>query len=244
MTPEHALETPMSEPGRLTGVYFEPGKAFADIAARPRWWPPIVLLILASLVMMYCYSHRVGWESVVRQQVESSERTATLPADQREQAIARGAQFAGMIGYVGAVVGTPIVALVIAGALLFVFNTVFAASVKFQQALAISTYSMLPGLIAIGLAILVMYLKSPEDFDINNPLAFNLGALLSAESAKWMKALLSSFDLFTFWTMALLATGFVAAAKKRLAWSKAFTGVIVCWAVWVIVKTSGTALFS
>jgi len=37
MNPEPPAEPPLSEAGRITGVFFEPKKAFADIGARPRW---------------------------------------------------------------------------------------------------------------------------------------------------------------------------------------------------------------
>jgi hypothetical protein len=234
----------MSEPARLAGVYFDPGRTFTDIAARPRWWPPIVLMIIAGVAMMYSYSQHVGWERMARQQIESNSRTANLPVEQREQAIARSAQFTPYFVYGAAVLGSPVSILITAVILMAAMNTLFGAGVVFRKAFAVTAYAMLPGLLMAILAIVVMFLKSPEDFDLQNPLAFNLGAFVSAESAKWLKSLLSSFDLFTFWNMALLATGFAAAATKRLTWSKALTGVVACWVIWVLLKVGSTAIFS
>jgi hypothetical protein len=243
MNPQAASVAPMSEPARLAGVYFEPGAAFADIAARPRWWIPMVLIALAGLVMMSIFSQRVGWDHTVRRQIEANERMQNLPPEQREQAIERGVKIAPVFGYLGALVFAPVGMLVIALALMLVFNSVYAAEIPFKRALAITTYASLPGLIYIALAILVMFIKSPEDYDIQNPLAFNVGAFLSSESPRWLKALCSSFDLFTLWSIALLATGFSAAAARKIKWSKALIGVIVPWLVWVGVKTGSAALF-
>ena len=43
----------MSEFSRLTGVFFEPGKTFADIAERPRWLVPLLLVIVAGVAFYF-----------------------------------------------------------------------------------------------------------------------------------------------------------------------------------------------
>lgn len=43
--------------------------------------------------------------------------------------------------------------------------------------------------------------------DLDNPLAANVGAILPDDSAKWLMALGKSIDLFSFWTLILLAIG-------------------------------------
>lgn len=244
MTPQTPAVEPMSEPARIGGVFFEPGKAFADIVARPRnWWVPIVLVVIAACIFMFLFSQRVGWEHVVRQSVESNSQAQNLPPAQREQQIAMGTKVAGIIGYVGAAVGTPVVALIIAGILMFGLNAMAGAQATFKQSLAIVSYSFLTGLVSMALSIVVLYLKNPEDFDIQNPLAFNLGAFLGADTAKWLKALAQSIDLFTFWTIALMAIGYAATAKK-LKFGKAFTSILVLWGVWVVLKVGWAAAFS
>ena len=231
----------MSEPARILGVYIEPAKAFADIVARPqRWFVPMILVILSAMVLIYCFSQRVGWEQMMKKQFETNTQLQNLPADQREQAMERGTKFAGVISYVGAAVGIPVVTLIVAGVMLLVMNSMMGAQVNFVQSLAIVAYSYLTGLVTSALAIVVMYIKNPEDFDLQNPLAFNGGAFLASDAPKWLTALAGSFDLFTFWTMALMATGY-AATTRKLKWSKAFTGVAMMWVVWVVVKTGWAA---
>src|SRR5438876_11972575 len=97
MTPEPApapppLETQppeprMSEGARLAGVFFSPGKAFADIALRPRWWIPVILSAILSTVFLNAFSRRVGWEQVIRQAMEQSPQVQSMPVQQREQII-------------------------------------------------------------------------------------------------------------------------------------------------------------
>jgi hypothetical protein len=242
MTPQVTSETPLSEPARIAGVYFEPQKAFADIAARPvRWWVPMLLVILAALAFTYCYGQRIGWERMMRHDLESNTQFQSLPADQREQRIQTSLKLAPIIGYVAPAVGTPIYLLIVAGVMMLVMSSLMGAQLSFKQSLAIVAYSSLTGLVSMILGIVVMYIKSPEDFDIRNPLAFNGGAFISSEAPKWVTALASSFDVFSFWTMALMATGY-AATTRKMKWSKAFTGVVMMWLVWVVIKIGWAAL--
>src|SRR6476469_6568594 len=112
---------PMAEPARLAGVFVEPEKSFTDIAARPnRWWIPMILVAITSLAFTYCFSQRVGWERMIRQTMESNSRVQSLPADQKELAISRGTKVASVMGYVGPVLGAPIMMLVVAGAMMMV----------------------------------------------------------------------------------------------------------------------------
>jgi hypothetical protein len=109
---------------------------------------------------------------------------------------------------------------------------------------AISAYAMLPGFISSILAIVVMFIKNPDEFNLQNPLAFNLGAFMEPppNSGKFIYSLASSFDLFSFWTILLLAVGISVAARK-FAFSKALVAVVLPWGVLVVVKAAWTNLF-
>jgi hypothetical protein len=247
MTPQPIAENAgprMSEVSRITGVYFDPKKTFADIAARPNhWYVPLVLLIIAAIAFIYAYSSRVGWERYIRQTIETSSRAQSLTAEQREQQIQTGAKIAPVFGYAGSAIGIPVAALVIAGALLLMCK-MMGASLNYKQLLAISSYGMLPGLISSILAIVVVFLKNPEDFNLQNPLAFNLGAFLAPppNTGKALYGLATSLDLFSFWTILLMATGISVAARK-FSFSKALTAVIVPWVIYLLVKAGWAAFF-
>lgn len=241
MTPEPTAEARMSELGRLSGVIVDPKKAFADIAERPRWWPPLVLLVLMGLAMMYTFSQRVGWDRAIRTAFENNTRVQSLTPEQREQAMSRALGFASISAYGGAILGPPIVSLALAGVLLLVFK-MMGAQFSFKQSFAVYCYASLTGLVYSALAILVMFLKNPDDFDIQHPLIFNLGAFLPDGTAKWLKAFGYSIDLFSIWLVLLLAVG-LAAADRRLGFSKALTGVVGCWVVLVVLKVGWAAMF-
>ena len=74
----------MTEPARLFGVFYEPGKVFADLAEKPRWLVAIIVSILFALSFSYAISSHVGWDMTIRQTLANNPRVAELPADQRK----------------------------------------------------------------------------------------------------------------------------------------------------------------
>ena len=242
MTPQPEPESRMSELGRLTNIFFEPKRAFEDIAQRPRPWAPLALSVLMALVFMITFSQRVGWERFARQTMESTPQVQNMPPEQRERAVAMQLKIMPVMGYVGAVLGSPVTALVVAGVLLLMFKVFMGAGITFKQMFGITAYSFLPGVVGGIAALVVMFLKNPDEFNLQNPTAFNLGAFFDPEStAKWKIALGTSIDLFTIWIILLLAMG-VATAARRMSFGKALAGVLTPWVIWVVLKTGFTAL--
>jgi len=136
--------------------------------------------------------------------------------------------------------------LVIGGVLLFVFNNLMGGSLKFKEALNITTYASLPpSIVSMALSVLVLYLKPVEDYDIQAPLASNLGAFLSVESVgKFVHSLAASIDAFTIWSIVLLGIGFsTAIGVKKLPTGKAITTIGGLWLVWVLGKAMLATIF-
>jgi hypothetical protein len=250
MTPENvsvAQPQPegMGEFSRLTGVFFEPKKTFEDIARRPRWIVPMVVVMLAALASTFIFSQRIGWDRFMRQQIESSSRTAQMTAEQREQAVAMQTRFAPIGAVVFIVIGLPLVVLLEAAILLGIVAGIMSAPVKLKQVYAVLWYSSLTTVISAILSIVLMYIKNPDDYNLQNPLAFNPAAFMDPlTTSKFVYSLSSSLDLFSFWTIFLVATGLQAAAGKKLSFGGALTAVILPWAVYVLVKSALAGAFS
>ncbi len=62
-------------------------------------------------------------------------------------------------------------------------------------------------------------------------MATNAGAFLSDDAPKWQEALLSSFDLFTIWSMILMAIGYSAINPKKISYGKALGTIVLVWAI-------------
>ena len=236
---------PMGHLDRLIGTLFDHKPAFADLAARPTgWWLPLLLLMVVTVGYIFAFTQRVGWERFMRQQMEQSPRVQQLSVEQREQALQRQLGFVPIVAPIQGAVAWPLITLVTGGAFLFIFNILLGAQLTFRLVYAVVCYGNLPNALGGLLAVVVMFIKDPADFDLQNPVASNLGAFLDPNTTpKWLVGAGSSVDLFSAWVVLLLATGFTAAARK-ISWSKSFTWVVVAWALWVVVKSGVTWIFS
>jgi hypothetical protein len=224
----------MNEPARLAGVFYEPGKVFADVAEKPRWGiAPMLVSMLVALALVYSISSHIGWETTIRQTLANNPRMAELPADQREKAIATGTKIASIGGWIGAILGAPFSVLIIAGVLTGLFNGLLGTELKFAQTFAITAYALVVRALLAGLMILLIYLKPPEEFNMQvSP--FSPAAYMNRlEYPKWLMSLCGSLDLFTLWSIVLLAIGFSVAARK-LSFTKALTTIAIPWLLFVI----------
>jgi hypothetical protein len=231
--------------GRIFGVIFSPKETFESIARRPSWLVPILLLCLVSLGAVAAFSHRGGWPSYFRKQVESSSRYQQMPRDQQESVLAAQIKYGPRVAYVQVFVVPFLLAVVLASIFLGTFNLLGGTQLSFKASLAVVAYSYLTSVISGLLAILVILLKDPATVDIQNVVASNIGAYLPSEAPKWQIALFGSLDLFSIWTMILLVTGYrAAAAPKKLSFATAFIFVFGWWLVYVVLKTGATAAFT
>ena len=233
----------MGEFSRITGVFFDPKKTFEDIAKRPTWIVPVVLIMIFALAVSMTMGQRIGWERIVRHGMEASSRAQQMTPEQREQGVAMGVKIASIMGYVG-IIFVPVIYVIMAGVLLGVASGIFSAGVRFKQVFAVVCYASLTGVIQSILTIVVICLKNPDEFNSQNPLAFNPAAFMDPDKNKFLYSLATSLDLFSFWTILLMAVGLKAAAGKKLSFGGALFAVVLPWAVYVLGKSALAGLFS
>jgi hypothetical protein len=248
MTPELLPESEpqpqgMGEGSRLAGVFFEPAKTFADVAARPGFWVPLILVIAVSLGYMVLFGQHVGWERMMRHQLETSSRAAQMTPEQRETQIQMGAKFGPIAAYGGILLGVPLIWLIWAAILLGIVKGMMSVPLRLKQVFAIIAYSALPGVIMALLSVAVMFMKPAEDFNLQNPLVFNPGAFMDpTTSSKFLYSLASALDLFRLWTLVLIAIGLKAAGGKLVSMGGAVTAVFLPWLIWTLAAASLSGL--
>ena len=231
----------MSEGSRLLGVFFEPGKTFADIAERPRWLVPLLIGILSAVLLIYLFNRHVGWESSLERAMDNNRFVQQLPPEQRQIAFDRQLRLMPVFSYLGAILGFPITLLLAAGLATGIIRGLLGTPIRFVQAFAAMAYAFLPRVIYAGLSISVMFLKSPDEFDLQNAFASNPGAFMDPQkSSRFLYTLASQLDVFSIWVMLLMAVGLKAAGGKRLSFGGALFAVVLPWSVYVLFR-SGVA---
>jgi len=226
------------------GVFFSPKATFEDIVRKPSWLLPVALTTILSVAVSFAINQRINWREFMSQQIEKSPRAAQMSAEQKQQQIEGGAKFTPPFTYAIGLCG-PILAVLIIGLVMWgAYSLLGGISTNFSTAFSITSHAFLTGLVSSPLIILTLYLKPFGTADLENPVAANLAALLSEDAAKWLVALLKSFDLFTFWTLILLAVGFAAVNPKKLKGAKSFTIAFSVWAVFVLCRVGWAFIFS
>jgi len=230
--------------GRVIGAIINPRPTFEDIARKPSWLVPLLLMIILGLATTAIFSQRVGWRAFMEKQLAQNSRVQQMTPDQRENLINQQVKFAPIFGYVGVAIGTPIALLVVAAIFMGIFNAASSAALDFKTSFGVAAHSWMPFVVAALLGIVILCLKPPDQIDLQNLVASNAGTFLSSDAPKWLLALCTSLDVFTFWVLGLMAFAYSAVRPKKIKFGSALTWIVGIWVVFVLVKVGFAAMFS
>jgi hypothetical protein len=238
--------SPLSEGRRLLNTFFAPSKTFTDLRRNANWWAPFLIIAIVSTLFCYVVDQKVGFrkvsENLIQLQPKQADRIDRLPADQREQVMRKQAVGTEILSY-----GIPVIALILyaimTGVLFASIKFAANAELKFKTIFALVVYSRLPELIMSLLAMLSLLAGVSSDaFNIQNPAATNPGYFLDPSASPMLRTLLSSLDVFSIWTMILLAIGITCISKVKR--GTAFAIVFGWWFLLLIVRIALAAATS
>jgi len=229
---------PLSEGQRLINVFFAPSKTFTDLRRNANWWAPFLIMAIVSMMFVYVVDQKVGFRKVVENQIrlqpKQADRLERLPADQRETAMRQQTGFWRAFSYASPLVGLIFYAI-IAAVLFATFKFAVSADIRFKTMFALVIYAWLPAVFVSLLAIISLLAGvSSDGFMIQNPAATNLGAFLDPTASPVLYALLSSVDVFTIWSLILMAIGVTCISKVKR--GTAFAVVLGWYGLWVLIK--------
>ena len=226
---------------RLVGLYTSPAETFRSIVARPTALVPLLILIVLMAGFFGLWVSKADPVTFYRDQMEQSSWAQRMTPEQKEAQIQQQARFFPLTP-VFVVVGGGVFYVLTALVYLGIFRFLYGADLRFKQSLAITLWTFLAvSLISMPLMVLVLYLKGDWNLDPNQVLQANLGIFLPATAPKWLTALASSIDLFSIWTLILLAIGYGVASRRTL--GGALPGVMIPWVIYVVGKVALAALF-
>jgi hypothetical protein len=215
---------PQSFFNRLIGVYFSPGETFQEIGRAPRVLVPIIVMMVVGAVVGYLMIDRIGVRNFFGQQFNQAVASGQMTQEQANQQLE--VMSSGTVGtitkasfpLVGAVQGL-IFALIVAGVFKLI-SMVMGFENDFKPLLAVTLYTLVAiSLISSLLMVILLYLKSPEEIDVQNLVGSNLNALLvTAVGKDGLPAFIMAFarwiDLFAIWILILLSIGYAAVSRR------------------------------
>ena len=233
-----AQAAPLSEPARLINTFVAPSKIFTDLRRSASWWLPFLISAIVSVMFVYVVDQKVGFrkamENQIRIQPKQAERLERMPADQRETAMRQQTGFWRVFSYASPLVGL-LFYLIIAAVLFATFKFAASADIGFKTMYALVVFAWLPAIFVSLLAVVSLLAGASSDgFLIQNPAATNLGIVVDPTSSPVLYALLSSVDIFTIWSLILMAIGVTCISKVKR--GAAFAVVFGWFGFWVLIK--------
>jgi len=231
-------DTPaQSFPERLMGIFISPGETLADVARKPDFLAPLILLVLGAIAVTETMLWKIGMERIVRMSIEQSSRASSMSPEQMDQAVHQGARIGGILAHVGGVVGPPIGLLIIAGLGLLIVNLILGAQAKFKTVFSLICYADLVTLLGALMAVAVILFGDPDHFNAQNPVPANVGFFLNPrEVSKPLYSLASSADIFTIWFLILIGIGLSEGTGRKVKPLSVFLVFAGFWVVWILVK--------
>jgi hypothetical protein len=229
---------PLSQGQRVVNTFFAPSKTFADLRRSASWWLPFLISAIVSMMFVYAVDQKVGFrkamENQIRVQPKQAARMDRLPADQREKVMQQQTAFWRVFSFASPLIGL-LFYLIIAAVLFATFKFAASADLRFKTMYALVVFAWLPAIFVSVLAIVSLLAGvSSDGFLMQNPAATNLGIIVDPPSSPVLYSLLSSVDVFTIWSLILMAIGVTCISKVKR--GTAFVVVLGWYGLWVLIK--------
>lgn len=228
-------EKPSNPFSRMVGVLFSPGSTFAEIARKPDWVVPALVIIAVFLVAAIVTIPRLDFETMSRQAMEAKH----ISGAQMEQglrigiAIAKGIQYSIPILLIGI--------LAVAALLYWLGVRLLGGEATYQQVFSVVLYGFMPVVVRQLVKIPIVLTKHDLDPRAAETVVRSSPAfLVSFKSDPILFTLLSRLDLFAIWSLILIVIGLAAAS--RLSKAKTAGVVIVLWIVGTLVAVGFAAM--
>lgn len=225
-----------------SALVFEPRKAFAEIDARPRFWFPLLVLVVTTVVIAVWYRSVVDLEWVTDRAIRSSNLAKNLTEAQIEAAVKRSADNR-TLGTVATVLGTPI-AIVFIGLLsalyMLLAGKITAVKRGFRHWFAFTWWTGLPGAVLTLLgAAFVLLTATTAQLDQTELKPLSINALFVQKTFDQPGyTLFSSIDLIQLFSLYLAVAGVRAWSGRSWLFSSIFALLpyLLIYGIWAFIS--------
>jgi hypothetical protein len=226
---------PMSTPGRIAGIFFEPTGVFRSLRAHPEWLMALLIVGIINAAYVTAFTRRVTPDRIANFTADKMSEVSWIPPEAVEKARTEGLEQARAKTFqagtfVRRIVGAFFVGAALAG-LYLIGVLAFGGRMHYWQSLSVAAYAALPVTIISKLvSFIVLFVKPPEDI---HPLIGqeglvydNLGLLVAAKDHPILWVVATSIGVLSFYRLWLTATGLREAGykvSKSAGWGVAIT---------------------
>lgn len=244
-TPTEFAEPPKSFFERFIGVFISPGETFADIARKPDFIAPLVLVVLSAVAVNETMLMKIGAARITRAALEQSSLTSRMTQEQKDQAVEASTQgWHVYSSHISPVILLPVILLIFTAIGLGIANAVFGAQINFKTALAVTSYAHVVGIVGALMAIPLMLYGDPENFRLATPVPSSVGFFMNPqETSKVLYAFATRIDIILLWTYALLGIGFTAVCGPKAKVMPVLMSFMGVWLVFTLIGVAFAAAF-
>lgn len=230
----------MSNWAILQALVFEPRKAFAELAERPRFWFPLLLLVICTAGLSLWYTSVVDMEWLVDRQLRASPFGRQLTDVQIAQQAAAASGRRGLQATVGTIgTGVVLVAIMLLGALYYVLaGKVTNVERSFRHWLSLNAWSGLPTVLAVIPAAFVLLSAGSAQIPQEDlqPLSFN-ALLFHRAPGEPGYTLFNSLNLLQLASLYLAVVGVKAWSGRSWLFSTVFATLpfVLLYGIWAFV---------
>ncbi len=207
-------------------ILYQPSAVF-DRRREGQFGLALLVLIVMWAVLYFALQNGIGPiidVEMSRQVAAMAEKNPTMTADQLSSAKSAMEKFA----LFGAIIFVP-VGILITGALLWLAGKIVEAKVAFAAAMMIATYSQIPRIIELVLNAVQGLFLEPEAITSRYSVTLGLGRFMDPDSNPVLLTVLGGIDVFTIWTLVLMAIGLSVVARASIK-----RGAVAAGMVWIV----------
>lgn len=222
--------------GNFVNIFANPAKTFASLDKRPTWLIPMMMLILATVIIT-----QIAFPILMESQMENFRNNPNIAPEQLqviEQQMSENVIRTQIITAVSQVIFTFLIFyLLLSFVFYFAGSVILGGDATFKKVLSVFSWSSCILLLASIVGFPLILVKESMQVSISPAL------LLADDSVgTTLHTLLSKFDFFTIWFLAVFASGFAAIYKFSTA--KAYITIGVFWGIWIALSTTLADVFS
>jgi len=235
-------ETPVPEQrsnsfSRIAGVLASPFRTFAEIARKPDWIVPLLLIAAMSFVSVIVMVPRIDFASSYREAFEAQQNNMSAQDQDRAirigTAIGKGAMYAAPVFSIGW--------LAVVAAVLMLGIRILGGDIDFVRSMSVTVYAWMPNVLKSIVAVIVIFSRKTIRIEEAKSIVHsNPSFLISMKQNPVLFNLLGSLDVFTIWVVLLLIIGLAAVSKMSMV--KTATVVLAGWGVMILISMGSGAL--
>jgi hypothetical protein len=216
---------------RAASIFISPSRVFADIErGRVSWWQPFIWFAVINMVVAYL--------SIPITLAVTRLNPNNLPQETLQDTVEKIEQF-GLVG----VVLTPVLILIMAlivSMIGYILVSIMSADSSFKKFFTLFMYSTIVASLTSFLSVIIVrFFRGVETIrsTADGSISFGLGFLAPPDN-RFLEAIFKSFDLFSIWSLVLVAMGLIYIFKMTR--NQAIICVIPLWLIGVVMLVIGS----